>query len=282
MKNKVTALGVYREQPLSPGKVSADATILDSVAAGLATHGWHLVRSRAEELLTLRDREPRIVLSMAQSPEILEILKQWEDRGILVINKVQAVRNCYRETLIELFLENKVPIPYTEVVPLDELEEIPVSERGSWWLKRGDVHAMRPGDVTMIGSKDALDRAVKHYRRYGIQRILIQEHVEGPVVKFYGIGRGRYFQAFLASTGRNVTDETKGLIALANRCAEILQLEIWGGDAVALGERDWVIIDFNDWPSFSPCYQSAADAIVRYCLEIFEGDYLELQRPTNG
>ncbi len=47
---KRRAIGIYREVEFSPGKVEADAAILDAVLAELAAHGIETEALRCENL----------------------------------------------------------------------------------------------------------------------------------------------------------------------------------------------------------------------------------------
>jgi hypothetical protein len=38
---------------------------------------------------------------------------------------------------------------------------------------------------------------------------------------------------------------------------------VYGGDAIVRSDGSFVIIDFNDWPTFSPCREEAAKAIIK-------------------
>src|SRR5439155_1124384 len=83
----------------------------------------------------------------------------------------------------------------------------------------------------------------------------VPQHVPGPVVKFYGVTDGRFFNWYGSEAGfageRPAVDENR-LQALALEAAAILGLEVFGGD-VAFPEPDRpVLIDINDWPSFAP------------------------------
>ena len=51
----------------------------------------------------------------------------------------------------------------------------------------------------------------------------------------------------------------------ARRLARITGLTVWGGDAILTPEP--IIIDFNDWPSFAPCREEAAEAIARLIVK---------------
>jgi len=258
-------LGVYRERRFSPGKVQEDAAILDETLMAFSLLGYETRSVQAEGL---EDADPMAssVLAMAQSGRSLRILEDWGRHGVRVFNAVSAVRNCYREPLIRLLAEGGIPVPYSRISPLDGLEGcISFGPDESYWLKRGDVHALDPRDVVKVASREELMGSMEHFQRQGVRKILVQEHVDGLPIKFYGVGEGDYFRAYTPS-GEEVTSEVKGLRSLGRRSAGTLGLEIYGGDAILSEEGALVLVDLNDWPSFSRCHESAAKAIVRYVL----------------
>ncbi len=273
MMNSRMVVGVYREKIFSPGKVREDAAILNATLTELSRYGYQpLVLDAGDSFLHIQ-KPACAVLSMAQSGRALGILEGWEKDGTRVLNSVRSVRNCYRKALIHLLAEARLPIPLSEISPLEEVEKkISFRSPGGYWLKRGDVHALEPMDVVKVTSRDELRQGLEHFRCKEIEEVLIQEHVEGEVVKFYGVGRGLYFSAFLASSGREVTQEMKGLSRLARGSAEAVGLDIYGGDAVVTGSGEEVLIDLNDWPSFSRCCQPAARRIAKYTMAIDKGE----------
>lgn len=261
-----TVLGVYREQVFSPGKVQEDAAILDSTLAALSRVGHKVASVRAEALDASFERPGR-VLSMAQSEKPLEILGEWQKLGTQVINSVESIRNCYRKPLTSLLTGAGVRMPLSRMITLEQAEQqigLQLSRR--IWLKRGDVHAMQSGDVVSLESQGDLPVALDHFRRHNIRDILLQEHVEGHVVKFYGVGDGGYFKAFSAHTGEDVTGSVRSLVDLAVVASRIVGLEVYGGDAVLTNQKEIFLIDLNDWPSFSRCCNSAAEGIASYLM----------------
>jgi hypothetical protein len=265
-------LGVYREKIFSPGKVREDAAILDAALLELSRQGYEVRTLEAEALDLPFPAESPWVLTMAQSDRALHVLETWHERGMGVINSVPSVRNCYRKPLIRLLREAQIPLPESEIVSPDEAEKsLSFRSSRSYWLKRGDVHAIEPADVARVASKEELAGALDHFRRRKIEEILVQEHLEGEVIKFYGVAGGQYFSAFLSSKGEEVTSEMKQLSGVARRSAEAAGLEIYGGDAIVTRQGAIVLIDLNDWPSFSRCCQPAAQGIAKYITGVFEG-----------
>ncbi len=266
----MTLLGVYREKVFSPGKVLEDAAILDATLRALSRSGYAFHTIEAEALTSLSGYSH--ILTMAQSERALEILEAQQARGAKIINSVASVRNSYRKPLIRLLGDAGLPTPRSEIVPTGELEGRAFSRGAdSCWLKRGDVHAVEAGDVVRAGSAQELAAAIRHFKERRIVDVLVQEHIEGEVIKFYGVAAGNYFRAFLASTGEEITSAAGKLRELARRAAAAVGLEIYGGDAVVTPKRHAVLIDINDWPSFSRCRESAAESISRYIAGVIDG-----------
>lgn len=264
--NPLTVLGVYREQVFSPGKVQDDAAILDASLAVLSRAGYKVASVKAESL-DLSTPRPDKVLSMAQSKRPLEILDEWRQRGTRVVNSVESILNCYRKPLTRLLTEAGVAMPSSRMITLEEAEKgIDFQFSSRIWLKRGDVHAMQSGDVIALESEAEMHRALDHFRRHNIGDILLQDHAEGHVVKFYGVGQREYFRAFLAATGEDITVRVRPLIELAVQAAEVVGLEVYGGDAVLTNQDEVFLIDLNDWPSFSRCCTTAAESIASYLI----------------
>ena len=103
-----------------------------------------------------------------------------------------------------------------------------------------------------------------HFLGKNIRHLLLQKHVPGPVVKFYGVGQGTYFRAYLAANGEELTSNADQLRAIARQAADAVGLEVYGGDAILSETNGPVLIDLNDWPSFSRCGRSAAENIAAY------------------
>jgi glutathione synthase/RimK-type ligase-like ATP-grasp enzyme len=257
-------LGIYRERIFSPGKIEDDAAIMDATLEELSRRGWK-VRSMHADSISSSFSRPSNALSMAQSGRVLNILEDWSKQGTRVMNTVASVLNCYRKPLIHLLSTAGVCIPSSRIVGTRDAEaEFSLQPGDGFWLKRGDVHAIEPGDVARVTCREELEKALEHFLDKNIRNILVQEHVRGPVVKFYGVGQRRYFKAYMAASGEELTSEAERLRDLAQKAASIVGLEVYGGDAVMTQRNGPVLIDLNDWPSFSRCCHSAAMSIAAH------------------
>lgn len=258
-------VGVYRERMFSPGRVDDDARILEATLRELALAG-HVVRAVHTEELEAEPPDVECVVTMAESPRALAVLERLERCGARIINGVDAVRNCQRTSLFKLLSAAGLPAPRGWIVPVEFLRTAISFRNGkSYWLKRGDFHCVGPGDVVRVSTQGEMTRAIGHFKGSGIRDVIAEEHVEGDVIKFYGIADSSYFSAFvLARDKEDVTCRVGRLRALAGEAARVVGLEVFGGDAVITSDGRTFLIDLNGWPSFACCRQSAARGIASY------------------
>ncbi len=263
-------LGIYREEIFSPGKEKQDKAIMDKTLSELRHLGCE-VRAVSPDSVP-EETGANLVLSMAQSENILSLLSSWQKKGIRIINSPQAVRNCYRKRMISLLKENNISMPQTWVYSLEAIEEelfevYSLGWMGSYWIKRGDFHALQREDVVRVSSFEEMESSLAYFRENGINEIVIQEHKDGEIVKFYGVG-DEYIKPFLASTAKpfELSEQVIKVILNAKDC---LGLEIYGGDLIVSNDS-FFIIDINDWPSFSLCQDEAAKQIAKYAKSILE------------
>ncbi len=261
---------MYRERALSPGKVEADAAILDAVLSGLQTAGWEIGRLSADNI----PHDPpaaALVLHLAQGPRALDVLEKWERRGIRLINSPRAVRRCYRRYLFPLLAAAASAYPATRLYEVQEAPQLWSGEfPGPGWLKRAEVHAEVPGDVRRVATRAEALEVAADFQRRGIDRLIWQEHVPGQEIKFYGVGPGLLFRAYAGDSPEPVEAAlfAAALQRLAEQAARLAGVVIFGGDAIITPEGQPVLIDLNDWPSFSRCREEAAREIVRYVQTI--------------
>jgi GNAT superfamily N-acetyltransferase len=156
------------------------------------------------------------------------------------------------------------------------------------WIKRGDVHATEAADVVRAESTSGALAILADFRRRGVAQALLQEHVAGDLIKFYGVGAAGAFYGVNADGGpeggggwfewfyhrdqvlaRHPFDAAV-LEAAARNAAAALRLEVWGGDAIVGPDGAPVVIDLNAWPSFALYRDRAADAIAERLAARFE------------
>lgn len=271
-------VAIYRSPSYSPQQHRVnDTAILDATVGQLEAQGWRAVKTSEREVEQGRLPAAELYLNMCQGSLAAEQLMPLESDGIVVVNRPSSALNCHRYRLVKRLSDSMLAFPRTLIhassaaLPPPEQLRALSPDHQKVWIKRGDVHAERPEDVLATSLEDVAT-ALRAFTGRGIPWVALQEHVPGPVVKFYGVTDGRFFNWYGSDAGfggaRPVVDENR-LKALAFEAAAILGLEVFGGD-VAFPEPDRpVLIDINDWPSFAPFRDDAARAIAAYITHRF-------------
>ncbi len=269
--------GVFREEAHSPGRESDDAEILRLTGKGLEARGFQVDLKSPEELLQPGEPRPRYIFLMCERVGVLRELRAWEAAGVRQVNSPRAVLNTYRDRMVAQFEAAGVPFISSRVVSTSE----PAATHGCpAWVKRGDVHNTQEGDVVFAPSAPALEGALAALHARGIPRAVIQPHVEGDLVKFYGVGPGGglggeppWFRWFYHK-GQRVAGhafDRRQLARLVRRAAGALSLEVYGGDVIVTPAGDLVLLDLNAWPSFALYREEAAPVIAAYLAVRFRG-----------
>lgn len=270
--NKITCIGIFREQDHSPERESDDEAILAAVARDLSGRRDFDVRTIwPREVKRLR-QVPDAVFYMCEEKAVLSQLETLQDRGALLINSLAGVRATFREAMLMRLAD--VPFfPRTRLVStgdsLNGLHQV--------WVKRGDYHAIEKRDVQFAATADDLRQVIGDFARRGIARVLIQQHVPGDLIKFYGVrtpgnGSSRWFHRFYhrdQQLGGYAYDKSE-LQALCEQAADRLELEIFGGDAIVTARGRIFVIDVNAWPSFALFRKTAAHHIADHIVRRVE------------
>ena len=257
-------LGIYREQECSPGRHrSNDAWLLEAVAERL--------RARFAVDLTTIDRAASLrgpaalVFSMCQARASLETLLRWELDGTSLVNSPRAALNTHRDRLPSMMKAAGIPFPATRLVDTARGVWQPDHQGAPLWLKRGDVHASIAADVQRVDSRDGLVQGLAEFASRGIRLAALQEHLEGDEIKFYGV-RGSFFHWLYPGDSHGYPVNRVALGRLAADAAAAAGLDIYGGDVIVSPTGTLTLIDLNDWPSFAPCREEAADAVARHLM----------------
>jgi hypothetical protein len=269
--------GIFREQTHSPGREYDDTEILRLTGKHLEADGFEVLMKSPEEVSGVPDARPQFVFLMCERMGMLRLLRDWEASGVPHVNSPVAVRNTYRDRMIAQFEEAGVTFVRSRLVPTEG--PTPAAERV--WVKRADVHNTQDGDVVFAQDPSAVVGALAGLAARGIRRAVLQPHVEGDLVKFYGVGTGAgadggppWFRWFY-HRGQTVAGhpfDAAGLGRLARRAAAALGLEVYGGDAIATRAGDLILLDLNAWPSFALYRDEAARAIATYLVLRFAGE----------
>lgn len=270
----MTIVGISRGTEYSPNHIDNDAAIFGRVVSIIRDNGY-VVEVCTEQEFMAEETNPDVVFGMARNPQVVARLRRLEEAGCLVINPARGIENCNRRAMTELLIAHQVAHPHSVIISLDEEWNAPFYP---CWIKRGDSHAMERGDVAYAPTPVEARAILADFRSRGIASAVINEHLQGDVVKFYGVYDTDFFYWFypdprthskfgleiINGEAREYPFDTTELRELCNRAAAVLNVPIYGGDCIVSPDGTLHIIDFNDWPSFARCRDAAATTIATY------------------
>ena len=273
--------GVMRAGAYSPNHIGNDAAIFNATVEQLRKRGRE-VNLYSEEEFRNGPVSEDIIVNMCRERGSIAKLQELEDAGRLVINGGHAIENCTRERMTRLLLGNGIPYPDSLMVDTDEDVTKALREAGfqSCWIKRGDFHAMHKEDVSYCRHAEEAQEVLKEYFYRGIKRAVINRHLVGDLIKFYGVagqpfffwfypfeaGHSKYGLEAVNGAARHLPFDEAHLREICDRAAKVTGVTIYGGDAIVDADGSVRIIDFNDWPSFAPCRADAAPWIAKAIL----------------
>jgi glutathione synthase/RimK-type ligase-like ATP-grasp enzyme len=279
--------GILRDPIYSPDQhADNDRQILELTADALRRRGCR-VELIGEAEVGRRERSiADLVFSMCQGPRATAELARLERQGRLIINSPVAVQRCYRVNLLRILgqhWDGLAPMTVVSTTGSAELARL-LAANGPTWVKRADVHATQRGDVVKVSSVEECDAALADFRTRGLARAVVQPHIEGTVVKFYGvIGTG--FFRFYCERDRKVAPVAFWPARPAvERLVRRVGLQVYGGDAVLTDDGQVVVIDVNDWPSFA-CFRGEAAETIGDLVYRCAADHLArrlARRPALG
>ena len=264
----IKCLGILRELTNSPNRESDDALILRAVLEQLEISGTSTRLMTPEELDGADPTRYDIVVPMCESyPRIKRLAELESSSRIRFVNPPSAVLNCYRINLVPLLSDLEgLRMPLTEIRRVEDGVGRPPGMQApkGWWVKRGDVHNTCDHDVVRVREWSEMKRVLEDFSDREITHYVIQPHVDGDLVKFYGVGPGRWFTWFYhdASRARRLPFELDDLANAAAIGARALGLEVFGGDAIVSEGGKVTLLDLNSWPSFAKVRTEAAVQIA--------------------
>ena len=276
--SKLTIAGIRRENQFSPNHIGNDAAIFSLTVQHLRDLGCE-VNEYIESDLIIHNFEETAIFNMVRNWTSIHKLQQMEDQGYTVINSGYGIENCTREKMTRLLMSNNISHPASLILPTDEDPTAALKNAGFYnsWIKRGDFHAIHREDVTYVRNPEEAKTILKEYAIRGIKTAVVNEHLVGDLVKFYGVTGTDFFYWFYPSnqhhskfgleqingTAKGIPFDDSKLQQLCSQAAEVLNIHIYGGDCIISDDGSIRLIDFNDWPSFAPCRDEAAPLIAR-------------------
>lgn len=257
----------------SPNHIGNDATIMNTVAEQLRKRGCEVNIYSEEQFCAGKVTEP-VIINMCREQRSTELLQKLEDEGALVINSGYGIENCIRERQARILLGSNIPYPESIIVDTDEVVKQRLVKLGmqQCWIKRGDFHTQHAEDVSYVRSANEAQDVLQEYFLRGFKRAVISRHLPGKLVKFYGVAGTPFFNWFFPFETDDAADKEEHqridsrLKAICGKAASELNLVVYGGECIMDADGSLSIIDFNDWPSFSPCRAEAAANIAKAAM----------------
>lgn len=271
-EKKFQIIGVSRGNEFSPNHVGNDAAIFNAVVHELENMGCEVTVYTEKDFIS-QHIEADYIFDMARDKATIARLKELEDKGAVVVNSGYGIDNCVRKAMTELLVKNQVPHPVSFIVDTN----VPFAPSiFPCWIKRGNSHAMVKEDVVYVECKEEAEHVMSDFRNRGIPEAVVNQHLVGDLVKFYGVLGTDFFYTFypteqshskfglevINGATRGYKFDVKTLQEYSNRAAQALNVPIYGGDCVVSADGAIRIIDFNDWPSFARCREEAGPKIA--------------------
>lgn len=278
---EITIAGIMRAGAYSPNHIGNDAAIFNVVADQLRKRGC-VVNVYSEEQLIAGDITENIIVNMCREQKSIALLQQLEDSGKIVINSGYGIENCTRERMTRILIGSNIPYPESLMVNTNEniKDALQKGDYTQCWIKRGDFHAMHKEDVSYVRHPEEAQEVLQEYFLRGINRAVINKHLVGDLVKFYGVqstsfffwfypfdlGHSKYGHEAINGKSQGIEFDVEKMRDICQSASEVLDVKIYGGDCIVSPDGDIKIIDFNDWPSFAPCRMEAAPHIAKCIL----------------
>ena len=266
----------------SPNHIGNDAAIFNAVVEQLQKRGCSITIYSEDQFNTGEVKED-IILNMCRERASIQRLQEYEDRGSLVINSGYGIENCTRERMTRILVGSNIPYPESLMVDTNQSVTDRLKEAGmtQCWIKRGDFHAMHKEDVSFVRHPEEAQDVLHEYFLRGIKRAVINRHLEGDLIKFYGVagtpfffwfypfeaGHSKYGHEAINGKARGLKFDEEYLRQMCDQAADVLDVKVYGGDCIVADDGSIRIIDFNDWPSFAPCRAEAAPHIAKCVMQ---------------
>lgn len=280
---KPTIAAVYRSHEHSPNLTDADSRIINAASIKLQERGYAIHRYTEAQFIETDITEPAII-NMCRKPRSIEKLCRLEAEGKTVINSGHAIRKCTKRKLWEISTANNIETPATVIVGSTDTT-LPFS--GTFrpcWLKLSDESVTDKDDIIYAGTPAEYREALTRYHSRAITEVLVCEHLEGDLLKFYAVSGDRYLytlypkQSGYSKFGYEANNsdvkfypyKTERLKEICNIMSRETGITVFGGDCIITPDGKINIIDLNDWPSFSPCAEEASEAIAAAVAETIE------------
>lgn len=282
-------LAVRRAPEHSPNNVSKDAAILQAVTERLQQQGI-AVDSIGEETLAERSLDSfsgySLVLHMARRFKSLHRLSQLSQPVINPSTGVSILAKSREMTLTRLQLAG-VEVPRWWAYDPEEdqmfLCEPELQQLLPGWVKATRAEGAQAEDVQWVATPLEADSRVMELAAQRVADIVLMRHETGDLLKVYCVagedglhlwtfypqsqGYSKFGQAEAHNTPLAHLDyDRAALERIASSIVQAFGVQVFGFDVIVTPDHRLVVIDVNDWPSFSACRQEAAQAIAQLVI----------------
>lgn len=276
---------IARHPRYSPNSEARDEALFRSLVMNFALQG---VSVATFDEAVFENHPPQLekstlILSMARSEAALHALSAAAERGVIVLNSPRALQKTQRTDFQQLFAESGHAAKHCHTSELTP--ELKVTLPFPLWWKRNNTATTSATDVQFVEHLTQLDEILSEHAN---EDALLIEHIDGQLVKFYGVVGTNFFYAEphtpkgfskfgheqhnhhkdLAVSSQMWKQTFHAMHTAATQVAQQSGFSIYGGDAILREDGTFVFIDFNDFPSFSACLPKASEAIVQHCLSL--------------
>lgn len=271
----MTVTAVLRDGIFSPNRIANDAAILHAVVAELRKRGCQVsVYSEAEFCETHVDDD--VVVAMCRTERAVRKLQALEDDGRIVVNSGYGIENCVRMIMVRLLEKARLPIPQCFVVDtdVDIRKMLRKADFGPCWVKKGDAHVHHLEDIARCRHEVDAQEILHEFFFRNITKAVVSRDIEGEMIRCYGVASSGWFHSFIPfrthpdyaggdTLPEALADEVRRICMSA---AETLRVVVFGCDVVLDRESGLHIVNFDDFPSFSPIRTVAAREIAKAVL----------------
>lgn len=269
--SQTTVSFIARAARFSPNSVGKDMAILAAVRRQLQQMGYRCAEIVVEDIP--RDIAPAdAYVSMGRKQDTLNWLGDFERELTPVVNCTASVMMCNMRSVLMSTLEDM---------------GYPVAPRiggEGYWVKRGYGSSETEQDVQFAADYEEACRKSDEMMARGIFETDVRAHVSGDLLKCYGVRGTDFFRCYypaddgerkFAGEDRNGRPhhypyDAAQLHELLDDVAATIQLDVYGCDCIIRPDGQPVLIDLNDWPSFSRCREEAAVAIAARAKELID------------
>lgn len=275
---------IARHPRYSPNSEARDEALFRSLVMAFALKGISVgtFDEANFELCPSQCNKSSLILSMARSETALNVLAEVEESGVCVVNSPRALQKAQRTDFQQWFAKSGHAAEHWHISTLTP--DIKARLSFPLWWKCNNPSTTSATDVQFVRNRTQLDVLLQLHPQ---EDALLMEHVEGQLIKFYGVEGTNFFHAEphtpkgFSKFGNEQHNHHKDLAvsspmwkqtlhAMHTSATQVAQqsgFSIYGGDAILREDGTFVFIDFNDFPSFSACLPEASEAIVQHCLQ---------------